>query len=226
MEQFRSGWRIAAVLGACVAGAIAGPGSAQAFVMTNTSNALPLLGVPYTIPGGTCFNTAGFCVASGTLFLTSLAGPGFVQGPSDEDITTNATDTIVLTDLFHVPKGTVTLSGTLEQKVVGRADPSAIGTWTVELESVSLSGMLAGVPITLTLNPADLALDIGTTSIVPDGQHFHVESFFDVFAEVSYGSLTAFPSGVTTAGVVPEPATLALLAGPLLVLSAARRRRQ
>jgi hypothetical protein len=223
MKRTRSGWLVPAVLGACVAGAFAGPGSAQAFVLSNTPDALPLLGFAYTIPGGVCFSTAGYCVAGADFTLTSLAPPGLVQ-TSNEDITTNATATIDLANSSHVPIGTVTLTGTVEQDVLRRPNEFDTGSWTVDLESLSLSGTLNSLPITVMLNPADLGMDTGTTSIVEDGAVFRVDSFFDVFAEISYDGLTATASGAATAGGVPEPATLALLAGPLLVLSAARRR--
>jgi hypothetical protein len=82
--------------------------------------------------------------------------------------------------------------------------------------------------LTMTLNPSDTSL--GNTAIVPDGGDYIVSSYFDVFAELTYdgpnGELTAMPSGIATATGVPEPATLALLAGPLLAMSAMRRRRR
>ncbi len=76
------------------------------------------------IAGGNCFNTAGFCVSGGDFVLTSLVSNGFVQNPSNEDITTNATATIDLTSLSNVPLGTVTLIGTVTQEVEGRLNPT------------------------------------------------------------------------------------------------------
>lgn len=230
MAQFGSGRRAPAVLGACVAAVFASLGPAQA-VITSTSDALPLLGVPYTIPGGNCFPTAGFCVAGGAFTLTSPAPGLYGQYGSNEFFTTYATDTVDLTRYPSMtPAGTVTLNGTIEQEVLGRAGLSDIGSWTADLVSVMLTGRLAGHPLTLTLNPADTSS--GTTSITPINtvnlKEFSVNSFFDVFAEVSYNGLTATPSGTATAPVTsaPEPATLALLAAPLLVMSAVRRRRR
>src|SRR5271166_701738 len=227
MAQSRSGRRVPAVLGACVAVALAGMGSARADVF-ESSPTLPLLGVPYTIPGGNCFPTAGFCVAGGAFTLTSLTPPGFVQNSMSEDITTNATFTGELTNLSHSPVGTVTLTGTIEQEVEGRQNQFDTGSWTVDLLSVSLSGTVAGFPLTMTLNTADTSS--GTTSIAQTGANFTANSFFDVFVDLTYdgpnGVLTAMPSGTATANGVPEPATLMLLAGPLLVMSALRRRRR
>jgi hypothetical protein len=210
---------------------VAGMGSARAFLSETPT--LPLLDSPYTIGGGTCFPIAQFCVAGGELTLTSVVPGGFVQSGSNQFITAYATDVIQVNNLSSVPVGTVTLTGTVEQAVIGRLNPDDQGSWTTDLISLSLSGTLAGYPVTLALNPADLALDTGTTSIAQDGAFFDVSSYFDVFATVSYnppgGLLTATPSGTATAtpapAPAPEPATLALFGGSLLVMSAVRRRR-
>lgn len=185
MTKCRSGRRAPGILAACAAVALAGIGSARADVIESTPT-LPLLGVPYTIPGGNCFPTAGFCVADGAFTLTSVVPGGFVQNPTDEDITTNATATIDLTTLSHVPTATVTLTGTIEQHVVGRSNPNDTGTWTADLVAVSLSGTLDTFPLTMGLNPADLAMDTGTTSITSGNNSYSVNSFFDVFAEITY----------------------------------------
>lgn len=228
MAPFRSARRVPAVLGACIAVAVAGMGSAQAFVLENTPT-LPLIDFPYTTGGGDCFNTAGFCVTGSAFTLTSVVPSGFVQ-TADETITAFATDTIDLANLSNMPIGTVTLTGTVTQVVLGRLNPSDTGSWTVDLTGLSLAGTLNGFALTMGLNPADLSMDSGTTSIVQDGAFFEVNSFFDVFTEITYdvpgGPLHATPSGTATATAAPEPATLALLAVPVLAMSAVRRRRR
>jgi hypothetical protein len=220
MAQSRPARRVATFLAACVVAALAATASARADVLESTPT-LPLLGDPYTIPGGACFSGVSLCVADGSFTLTSLVSTNTTGG--SEDFVTNAIATIDLT-----PAGTVTLTGTIEQNVVGRASLSEPGSWTVELVSLSMSGMLNGFPLTMTLNPGDTSS--GTTSIVSDGGGFLANSFFDVFADLTYdgpnGVLTATPSGIATATGVPEPATLALLAGPVLALSAMRRQRR
>jgi hypothetical protein len=204
-------------MAACVAVALAAMAPARADVL-ESSPTLPLLGDPYTIPGGACFSGASVCVAGGSFTLTALTSSSASGGT--EDFTTNAVATIYLT-----PAATVTLTGSIEQEVLGRTGLAESGTWTVDLLSLSLSGSLGGYPLTMTLNPSDPSS--GTTLIAPDGGDFIVNSFFDVFAELTYdgpnGVLTATPSGIATATNAPEPATLALLAGSLLAMSAVRR---
>jgi hypothetical protein len=227
MVRSYSGRRVPAVLAACVAAALSGMASAQASVLVNTSDALPLLGIPYTTPGVGCFVSAAFCVEGGSFTLTSLVPGGFVQTGTGELITTNATYT---GDLSHfpsgLPAGTITLTGTIEQEVLGRLNMFDTGSWTDDLVSMSLSGVLGGHTLTLGLNPAHTSS--GTTSIAQDGAFFAVTSFFDVFAELTLDTsppLHATPGPVVATAGVPEPATLALLAGPLLAMSAVRRRR-
>ena len=226
MERSKSGRRIALVLGACVAVGVAGTCPARAFVLESTPT-LPLLDFPYYISGGACFSNVSVCVTGGEFTLTSVVSnmfPAAGQYRNDEVITADATDMISLN-----PVATVTMTGTVEQVVVGRLNAFDTGIWTADLISVSLSGSLNGYPITLTLNPAKLSSDTGTTSIEQDGAFFSANSFFDVFAEVTYdgptGVLTATPSG-TASVTAPEPVSFVLLGGPLLALSAVRRRRR
>ena len=107
------------------------------------------------------------------------------------------------------------------------AKPERNRLLAVELTGMSLAGMEDGNALSLGLNPSFTSS--GTTSITADGANFNVSSFFDVFAEVTCvtpgGTLTATPSGRATATAAPEPATLALLAGPFVVLPVLRHRR-
>jgi hypothetical protein len=221
ISRFRFGRRIPTILVAGIAAIFAGQGSTRASVLESTAT-LPLLNFPYTIPGGTCFTTAAFCVSSGASTLTSVTS--FTQ-TGNETIVTEATDTIGLTNLSHQPVGTLSLTGTITQVVLGRANPGFIGTWTVDLTTFDLSGSLNGYTVTVELNPADLALDTGTTSISQSGSDFRISSFFDVYTEITYDGLTAYRSA-TASVAAPEPTTLALLAGPLLAMGALRRRRE
>ena len=56
------------------------------------------------------------------------------------------------------------------------------------------------------LNPASAILRVTTVDEVPDGQ-FRVDSFFDVFAELSIDGGPFVPGPVRQADLVPEPGT-------------------
>ncbi len=229
MAQAYTGARVPAVLAACAAVALAGMVSAQAADLSSTPDALPVIGVPYTTPGAGCFTIAGYCVESGSFTLTSVVPGGFVQWGLNEFITTYATYTGDLTNYPSMtPAGTITLKGTIEQEVLDRQNAYDTGSWTDDLISMSLTGSLGLYTLTLGLNPAHTSA--GTSSITQDGAFFSVNSFFDVFAELTLN--TPIPLETTPGPVVasingvPEPATVTLLAAPLLAMAVLRRRRR
>jgi hypothetical protein len=51
----------------------------------------------------------------------------------------------------------------------------------------------------------------GTTTITQDGAAFRINSFFDVFVEISIPGATSPPIGPITLVAVPEPSTWAML---------------
>jgi hypothetical protein len=123
------------------------------------------------------------------------------------------------------------LAGTIEPEVLVRTDPAATGTWDTERVALSLSGSVPGFPLTLTLDPSQSST--GVTSIVPLGEGndrgFRIDSFFDIFVELKLGtptplSTTRGPVRVSLVSPVPEPSSLALLAGGLVALAAWHRR--
>jgi hypothetical protein len=219
--------RAFAGLAACIVGAAAWVAPARASIIISSSPTLPLLGVPYDVAGGACFPTAGFCAGSGAFTLTKIKPGGFQQTGAGELITTQATFSGELTNLSDVPLGTISLSGTVEQDVIGRLNPSDQGTWTVDLVSMSLSGVVHGFTLMLALDPSHTSS--GMTSITQSAAVFDITSFFDVFADLTYDTPTPLHATVgpvvATATAAPEPATLALLAGPLLAMLGVRRRR-
>jgi hypothetical protein len=202
----------------------AAPSRADVISATPT---LPLLGVPY-VPstGAGCFPTINACISGGSLTLTSLVSNTFVA--LGEDLLTDAVYTGTLTDTANNPIGPVTLTGTVEQLVLGRTFSSQTGSWTTDLTALSLSGPVLGRTLTLDLDPSKSSS--GTTSITPiDDAGFRISSFFDVFAELTLDTTTPLH---TTVGPIeftaaptpaPEPAGLALLGLPLLALSATRK---
>lgn len=199
--------------------------TARASVISATPT-LPVLGVPYASSIGVgCFPAAGACVVPGTITLTSLVSSTFDS--SGQNIVANASYVGTLTNLGGVPIGSVNLSGTLEEEIFGRTSPSALGIWATELLALSLSGPVLGHTLTLTLDPA--VPSTGFSSIMAEGgqgDRFRIDSFFDVFVELS---LDTIPPLSTTRGplhlsLVPEPSTWLLLIGGIAGLGCLRRR--
>jgi hypothetical protein len=156
--------------------------TAKADVVSTTPR-LPVIGVPFTSTTGVgCFAAAGVCATPGTLTLDSVVSMTF--NPSGQDIVLNATYLGALTDLANNLIGPVTLTGTVEEEVLGRTTSTQTGTWTNDLISLSLDGPVLGHTLTLGLDLSHTSS--GTTSIMPLGDGtFRINSFFDVFVELT-----------------------------------------
>jgi hypothetical protein len=213
-------------------------GSAQASVIQPTAS-LPLIGVPYVSPGAGagCFTVATACVNPGPFIQTSLVSDNFSGG--SQEIIANVTYDATLTPPGESNIiGSVVLTGTVDEKVLGRTSNGETGTFTVDITGLTLSGPLSlpgtplnGLPLTVGLNTADTSS--GTTTITPDGSEFRINSFFDVFADITLELPPPLTSPSISVGpiltiAVPEPSTwaMALLGFAGLAFAAFRRPRQ
>ena len=105
---------------------------------------------------------------------------------------------------------------------------SRTGTFQTEMLSMSLSGLVGTIPVQVRQDPNRPSLGATTITDLGGGQ-FQIDSFFDVFTELSVdGGSSWIPStGSTHMGLVPEPGTMTLLAMGALGLAGClwRRRR-
>ena len=212
---------VAVIAAGAVTAAAATPSRASVISSTPT---LPLLGTPYVITSGNCFTDLGVCIDGGITTLTSPSSSSF--DVSGQHITSAADFSGTVTDLSHVPLVPVTLSGTVEQLVQGRTSSTDTGSWTTDLVSVSLFGTLLGDTVTVTLDPGQTSS--GTTAITALGPNqFRIDSFFDVFVELSLaGPITLTTTlGPIHVEAVPEPSSIAVIATALFAMLALFRRR-
>jgi hypothetical protein len=196
-----------------------------AAVISDTAT-LPLLHVPYVASAGAgCFPAAGVCIGGGSLTLVAPVSSTF--DATGQDIVSAALYSGVLTTLSHVPIGSIALSGTVEQEVLGRTFATEIGSWTTKLLSLSLSGPLLGHTLSVALDPAHESAGITAIEpVVPD--RFRITSFFDVFVELTLDTpvplhTTRGPIHTEAVPAVPEPSGLAMLAAALAIMLAASR---
>jgi len=114
-----------AVLAVCVVTLVTAASSAWAAVIS-LEPTLPVLGVPYVSSSGAgCFPVPGVCVTAGTITPISLVSSTF--DASGQDIVANVTYLGMLTTLGNVPLGPISLSGTMEQEVLGRTFATELG---------------------------------------------------------------------------------------------------
>jgi hypothetical protein len=174
--------------------------------------------------GAGCFEFAGLCVTPGSLSVGSTISDTFSAGSQLLDL-----DGVFSTTLTPNAGPTIpfNMTGTFEERVLGRTSDTATGSWTTDLLSADFTGTLpGGTAVTLGLDP--LHTSGGTTSIeTAVGGGYIINSFFDVWVELSTNSTPplATTRGPLTLTLVPEPATIALLGLPLAGLLAVRRLR-
>jgi PEP-CTERM motif len=215
LEQGRSAIVAA---GFAVAGGLTGSAQASVFL---PSPSLPLIGVPYMSPNGGagCFDVASACVTPGLFYQTS-AMSSFAGG--NQLISADATYSATLTPINGATIiGSVSLTGTVDETVEGRTSNTQTGTFTTDLTAVSLSGKLTlpGTPLNgdmldVTLNGSDTSS--GTTTISSMGPPFRIDSFFDIYADVSLMNTMGHTIASTSVGpilviAVPEPSTWGML---------------
>lgn len=131
--------------------------------------------------------------------------------------------------LGPLPDAPITLTGPVRTLVRERG-ASATGTFDTEMLSMTLTGLLdlgpiGQVPVSIRESPNLASLGQTTVADLGGGQ-FRIDSFFDVFTELSVdGGQTWIPSqGSSRMTLIPEPSVWLLL-GLALMLGAGRRRR-
>src|SRR5271165_292101 len=118
--------------------------------------------------------------------------------------------------------GNLMLAGPIGIQYAGRMTDSDLGTFTSTLTELDLTGMFNGHSIEVILSPTTSS---GPTTVSTYGSDFRVDSFFDVFAEISIDGGPFVPGPMRTFTLTPEPGSVSLLAlGLVTVVGQVRRR--
>lgn len=174
--------------------------------------------------------------------------PDFTTSPGNEIAKTTATfQGDVYESMFNgtafVPGaflGHYSVAGEVDFEFLGRANNSEVGDFSALLLKDDFTATAFGHTFSLMLDPAHLADDTGTLSInqvadySTDSVFYTITLDFPMLAGIlnvdsgQPGGLTGVPTlfaldEVNTGATVPEPATLSLLLGPVLLMLRARR---
>ncbi|MCB7130372.1 MAG: PEP-CTERM sorting domain-containing protein [Candidatus Brocadiales bacterium] len=118
---------------------------------------------------------------------------------------------------------------TMITRLTKTSNGAATGSWDTEMVSMSLTGDVGGIPIEIRATPATLPSPGETKLTDLGGGEFQIDSFFDVFTEISVDGgpwqPQANPGTVVTTLITPEPTSMALMVIGLLALALSRRKR-
>jgi hypothetical protein len=207
----------------------------QAQGIDTTSPLLPPLDGVYLSPAGVhaTYNGPGLQIV-----LSNVRHSGFanvmhtsIPGGTQEDFDSVATGSVAVDfgpDSFFDVFFDITMIGPTRVDVLGGYAPGSLGTFPTEMVQLNLTG---NTPLGVAqLRESPSLPSQGGTTITPLGPGmYHIDSFFDVFTELSLdGGTTWIPStGPTHVDLMPEPSSLVLLSFGAVALGAfaARRRR-
>ena len=197
--------------------------AAHASIVQPTATLPPTAGY-YTVAGTICFPAA--CIQN--IAIRNFQAATSVISSGDQ--LTSSTVSLMALGFMNsggspgAPLGSVLLTGPIDITYFGCGSPTAVGTFTSRITSIDFTGMFAGHTIEAMLNPANPTL--GVTSVTElGGGKFRIDSFFDVYARLSIDGGPFVDGPVRHAELVPEPGTLLLGAGGLILCLSRLRRR-
>ena len=221
-----------AILALCVLGLLAAQSHAAIIVVSPSPKAL--------VPGGTYQAAAvtAYPAGFGTIFLSSASFfDVFTETSTDfgldarEDATVGGAGGIELPlPMPHTESLTYTGSA-LAQITGGASSQPPTGTFDTELLSLSLTGTTGLSFTSVLIRESPSRASLGQTKVTDlGGGNYQIDSFFDIFTELSLdGGVSWIPSTTTTRfdlvdRTVPVPAAIWLFLSGLAALGGAKAR--
>lgn len=212
------------------------PAAVHAQGVDSTSPLLPPLGGEYRSPANihATYSGPGLDIVLSDIRHSAFANITMtpVLGGTQEDFDSSATGNGAVDfgpDSFFDVFFSVSLTGPTAVMVGGGYTPGATGTFPTEMLQLNLSGNTIFGPVMIRESPTQAST--GQTSVTDiGGGLYHIDSFFDVFTELSLdGGASWIPSTGSVhvdLAPVPEMSSLALVGFPALILVASLRRRR
>jgi hypothetical protein len=204
--------------------ALAGMQTAQASFITTSADPFPP-GSGYTQANGcvTSGPLAGLCTSN--VFGKILSATSSFAG-GDEFVVLNELVTGDL-GLGSTPIGVFSVTGALDLTLAGRGSANQTGTFLGTVTFLDYTGSILGIPLEFTLDPTSTSTaQITIARLQESPPLYRIDSFFDIFSDISIEGGAPIPVGSfpITGVAAPEPATLALLGLPLIAIAGLRRR--
>ena len=209
----------------CALAVVGVAGICRASVITSSPVLPPNTGAYVTADGvNTVYNAGPLVFVLSHVQHGSFSSINRIASGADESesFSSEATGLVSVNGGPNTPVDLTGPCGVLVHNKIGQVT----GTFDTEMTSLSLSGISGGNPVFFRESPT-LASTGSTTITDIGGGDFRIDSFFDIFTELSIdGGSTWVPSTSSTHVVLsnlPEPATLSLLGLPMMLLMRRKR---
>jgi hypothetical protein len=121
------------------------------------------------------------------------------------------------------------LTGTAQVEFFGLTGGNQFGTFNTQLLSMDATGTAGGHAVQIKLDPISPSTGQATIDNVGGQPMFHIDSFFDVFTEISLDSGPFLPAGSPVhvdSVYTPEPSTPIMLGAALILVASVWRRKR
>ena len=205
-------------------------------------NTFPVTGTAYNSENGTTYPEATIPIELVALTLVSIDPINVVDpnGIGQGQVFTVDSFFDVFTEIALNGGSIVSIDSFFDSNVTLSIQRDGTGSWDTEIVAMSLSGSVGGIPIEIRESPslpspghhsvAEL-INVAESHGTGQGQLFTVDSFFDVFTEISVDGGPFVPAtnsmrmSISLNPDLPEPATMSLLCLSGMGMLCKRRRK-